>query len=251
MGVVQESLGALRVVKAFDTRSHEQERFSRHSKRHMMHYIRMQMYGALSAPTSELLGTVSFAVVLWYGGQRVIDGGLPAENLVMFVAAMLFVVSPLKNLSRLATLVQQATASAQRVFELLDVAKEPAGDPGQAAAFEREIRFEQVSFEYVAGETVLREVSFTAAKGEVIAIVGSSGAGKTTMVDLIPRFYLPTAGRITIDGVDTRALSSKTMEARDVPGLYFIGEVVDVTGHLGGFNFQWAWASAAAAADAV
>ncbi len=204
---LEETIAGVRVVKAFDTRSHEQERFSRHSKRHMMHYIKMQMYGALSAPTSELLGTVSFAVVLWYGGQRVIDGGLPAENLVMFVAAMLFVVSPLKNLSRLATLVQQATASAQRVFELLDVAKEPAGDPGRTAAFEREIRFEQVSFEYVVGETVLRDVSFTAHKGEVVAIVGSSGAGKTTMVDLIPRFYLPTAGRITIDDVDTRALS--------------------------------------------
>ncbi|HEU4929981.1 MAG TPA: ABC transporter ATP-binding protein, partial [Candidatus Krumholzibacteria bacterium] len=204
---LEETIAGVRVVKAFDTRSHEQERFGRHSKRHMMHYIKMQMYGALSAPTSELLGTVSFAVVLWYGGQRVIDGGLPAENLVMFVAAMLFVVSPLKNLSRLSTVVQQATASAQRVFELLDVAKEHEGEPGRRAAFEREIRFEQVSFEYVAGETVLRDVSFAAHKGEVVAIVGSSGAGKTTMVDLIPRFYLPSAGRITIDGVDTRTLS--------------------------------------------
>ncbi len=210
---LEETIAGVRVVKAFDTRSHEQERFGRHSNRHMMHYVKMQMYGALSAPTSELLGTVSFAVVLWYGGQRVIDGGLPAENLVMFVAAMLFVVSPLKNLSRLATVVQQATASAQRVFEVLDVAKEHEGEPARAAAFEREIRFEQVSFEYVAGETVLRDVSFTAQKGEVIAIVGSSGAGKTTLVDLIPRFYLPTAGRIALDGVDTRTLSLSSLRA--------------------------------------
>ncbi|MCI0450969.1 MAG: ABC transporter ATP-binding protein/permease [Candidatus Latescibacteria bacterium] len=208
---LEETIAGVRVVKAFDTRAHEQERFGRHSYRHMMHYIRMQMYGALSAPTSELLGTVSFAVVLWYGGQRVISGGLPAENLVMFVAAMLFVVSPLKNLSRLSTVVQQANASAQRVFDLLDVAKEHAVEGNQMAAFASDVRFENVSFEYVAGETVLREVSFAAGKGEVVAIVGSSGAGKTTLVDLIPRFYLPTAGRITIDGVDTRAFSLSSL----------------------------------------
>ncbi len=204
---LEETIAGVRVVKAFDTRSHEQERFGRHSYRHMMHYLKMQMYGALSAPTSELLGTVSFAIVLWYGGQRVIDGGLPAENLVMFVAAMLFVVSPLKNLSRLSALIQQATASAQRVFDLLDVAKEHQGEGSRAPSFANEVRFDRVSFEYVAGEPVLRDVSFTAKKGEVIAIVGSSGAGKTTLVDLIPRFYIPTAGRILVDGVDTRGYS--------------------------------------------
>jgi subfamily B ATP-binding cassette protein MsbA len=210
---LEETIAGVRVVKAFDTRAHEQERFGRHSYRHMMHYIRMQMYGALSAPTSELLGTVSFAIVLWYGGQRVITGGLPAENLVMFVAAMLFVVSPLKNLSRLSTVVQQANASAQRVFDLLDVAKEHAVEGAQVASFASEVRFENVSFEYVAGETVLRDVSFVAKKGEVVAIVGSSGAGKTTLVDLIPRFYPPSAGRITIDGVDTRSFSLSSLRA--------------------------------------
>jgi subfamily B ATP-binding cassette protein MsbA len=210
---LEETIAGVRVVKAFGTRGREQERFGRQSSRHMMHYVKMQMYGALSAPTSEMLGTVSFAVVLWYGGQRVIDGGLPAENLVMFVAAMLFVVSPLKNLSRLSTVVQQATASAQRVFDLLDVAKEHAGEGTRTAAFVNEVRFEGVSFEYVAGEPVLRDVTFTARKGEVVAIVGSSGAGKTTLVDLVPRFYQPTAGRICIDGVDTRECSLSSLRA--------------------------------------
>lgn len=210
---LEETIAGVRVVKAFGTRVREQERFGRQSYRHMMHYIKMQMYGALSAPTSEMLGTVSFAVVLWYGGQRVIDGGLPAENLVMFVAAMLFVVSPLKNLSRLSTVVQQASASAQRVFDLLDVAKEYAGDGTRTATFANEVRFENVSFEYVAGEPVLRDVSFSARKGEVVAIVGSSGAGKTTLVDLIPRFYAPTSGRISIDGVDTRECSLSSLRA--------------------------------------
>lgn len=210
---LEETIAGVRVVKAFDTRSQEQERFGRQSYRHMMHYIKMQMYGALSAPTSELLGTISFAVVLWYGGQRVIAGGLPAENLVMFVAAMLFVVSPLKNLSRLSTVVQQATASAQRVFELLDVAKEHAHDGTRIATFNDDVRFENVSFAYVENEWVLRDVGFRARKGEVVAIVGSSGAGKTTLVDLIPRFYTPSSGRITIDGVDTRECSLASLRA--------------------------------------
>jgi subfamily B ATP-binding cassette protein MsbA len=133
---LEETIAGVRVVKAFDTRSREQERFGRHSYRHMMHYVKMQMYGALSAPTSELLGTVSFAIVLWYGGQRVIDGGLPAENLVMFVAAMLFVVSPLKNLESPVHVVQH-TASAQRACSICSTGARARREGTRTASFER------------------------------------------------------------------------------------------------------------------
>jgi len=210
---LEETIGGVRLVKSFGTHEHEQTRFGRASQRHMMHYIRMKLYGALSAPTSELLGTFSFAVVLWYGGHRVLNGGLPAENLVMFVAAMLFVITPLKNLSKLTVLVQQAAGSAQRVFGLIDTPKEPVGEGTRAASFEREIRYDDVDFEYVSGEPVLRGVSFTAVRGDVIAIVGSSGAGKTTLVDLLPRFYPCTKGRITFDGVDTREFTLASLRS--------------------------------------
>ena len=210
---LEETIGGVRLVKSFGTHEYEQRRFGRASQRHMMHYIRMKLYGALSAPTSELLGTFSFAVVLWYGGTRVLAGALPAENLVMFVAAMLFVITPLKNLSKLTVLVQQATASAQRVFELLATAREPQGTGGRPAVFEKDIRFENVDFEYVAGEPVLRNVSFTAQRGDVVAIVGSSGAGKTTLVDLIPRFYTCTQGAVLFDGVDTREFSLESLRS--------------------------------------
>jgi subfamily B ATP-binding cassette protein MsbA len=160
-----------------------------------------------------MLGTASFAVVLWYGGHRVLSGGIPAENLVMFVAAMLFVITPLKNLSKLSTVVQQASAAAQRVFDLLDVTGERVDEQGRMAVFQKEIRFDQVDFEYLRGEKVLREVSFAARRGEVVAIVGSSGAGKTTLVDLIPRFYEPVAGRISIDGVDTQEFSLSSLRS--------------------------------------
>jgi subfamily B ATP-binding cassette protein MsbA len=210
---LEETIAGVRLVKSFGTHDHEQRRFGRSSQRHMMHYIRMKLYAALSAPTSELLGTFSFSVVLWYGGKRVLDGALPAENLVMFVAAMLFVITPLKNLSKLTTLVQQAAASAQRIFDLLDTPREPMAEGTRAAAFEREIRFENVDFEYVPGEPVLRDVSFAAGRGDVVAIVGSSGAGKTTLVDLIPRFYNPTGGRILFDGVDAREFSLTSLRS--------------------------------------
>ena len=210
---LEETIAGVRLVKSFGTHDHEQQRFGRSSQRHMMHYIRMKLYAALSAPTSELLGTFSFSVVLWYGGKRVLDGALPPENLVMFVAAMLFVITPLKNLSKLTVLVQQAAASAQRIFDLLDTPREPMAEGTRAAAFEREIRFENVDFEYVPDEPVLRDVSFAAGRGDVVAIVGSSGAGKTTLVDLIPRFYNPTGGRILFDGIDTKEFSLTSLRS--------------------------------------
>jgi ATP-binding cassette, subfamily B, bacterial MsbA len=204
---LEEAIGGVRVVKAFGTHEHERARFNRFNYRHMTQFIKMKLYAALSAPTSEMLGAGSFAVVLWYGGHRVLAGAIPAENLVMFVAAMLFVVTPLKNLSRLSTVVQQAMASAQRVFGTLDTPAEPSDAGARVAAFGRDIRFEHVDFEYLRGEPVLRDVGFSVNRGEVVAIVGSSGAGKTTLVDLVPRFYEPTGGRVTIDGVDTREFS--------------------------------------------
>ncbi len=200
---LEETIAGARLVKAFGTQEHEHGRFGRFNHRYMTQFVKMKLYAALSAPTSELLGTFSFAVVLWYGGHRVLAGGIPAENLVMFVAAMLFVITPLKNLSRLSTVVQQAMASAQRVFDVLDTPIEPVRQGSREARFEHELRFEHVDFEYVRGEPVLRDVCFTVARGEVVAIVGSSGAGKTTLVDMIPRFYEPTGGRVTLDGVDT------------------------------------------------
>jgi subfamily B ATP-binding cassette protein MsbA len=115
--------------------------------------------------------------------------------------------APLKSLSQLPTVAQSSLAAADRLFEVLDVPTEIAADTGtrQIERFEREIIFDDVSFAYEA-EPVLSGVSFTARKGDVIALVGASGAGKSTLADLIPRFYEPTSGRVTIDGIDTRAI---------------------------------------------
>jgi len=210
---LEESISGVRVVKAFNQGDFEKRRFDRFNVRHMMQYIKMQLWGALSSPTSELLGTTSMVVILWYGGSLVLDGHMPPENFVLFVGAMLWVITPVKNLSKLNNVVQQSRAAAGRVFVLLDVPAEPLDQPGRKAVFSRAIRFEEVCFEYIPGKPVLKDVSFSAKPGEVVAIVGASGAGKTTLVDLIPRFYLPTSGGITLDGIDTREMELRSLRS--------------------------------------
>jgi subfamily B ATP-binding cassette protein MsbA len=210
---LEEAITGVRVVKAFNQGDFEKKRFDRFNVQHMKQYIKMQLWGALSSPTSELLGTLSMIVILWYGGTLVLNGLIPPENLILFVGAMLWVVTPVKNLSKLNNVVQQSRAAAGRVFVLLDVPAEPLDQPGREAVFQRSIDFKDVFFEYVPGQPVLRSVSFSVKPGEVVAIVGPSGAGKTTLVDLIPRFYLPSDGSIALDGVDTCEMGLRSLRS--------------------------------------
>ena len=141
------------------------------------------------------------------------DGQLTPENWFLFVGAMLWVITPVKNLSKLNTVVQQCRAAAERVFVILDAPAEPLDGPGKKAVFRESITYNDVSFEYNAGEPVLEDLSFTVKPGEVAAIVGPSGAGKSTLVDLIPRFYTPKSGTIRIDGVDTLDMSLRSLRS--------------------------------------
>jgi subfamily B ATP-binding cassette protein MsbA len=211
--ILEESITGIRVVKAFNQGDFEKKRFDRYSVRHLRQYIKMQMWGALSSPTSELLGTLSMIVILWYGGSQVFDGKLAPENLFLFVGAMLWVITPVKNLSKLNTVIQQCRAAAERVFVMLDLERERLDAPGRDAVFRQSISYNDVDFEYNPGEPVLSGVSFSVAPGEAVAIVGPSGAGKSTMVDLIPRFYTPRSGSITIDGVDIQEMGLRSLRS--------------------------------------
>jgi subfamily B ATP-binding cassette protein MsbA len=204
--LLEENVSGMRVVKAFNMGDYERRRFGAFNLKYMRQFLKMKLWGAVASPTSELLGTLSIVVILWYGGMQVINGTISPENLVLFVGAMIWVVTPVKNMSKLNNAIQESIACAERVFAILDIPQEPLGAArGRASAvFEREIRFEGVGFEYIPGRKVLSGIDFSVSPGEVIALVGPSGAGKTTLVDLVPRFYEVTEGRILFDGVDIR-----------------------------------------------
>ncbi|MBU8923178.1 MAG: ATP-binding cassette domain-containing protein, partial [Bacteroidales bacterium] len=142
---------------------------------------------------------------LWYGGRLVIDSELAPANLMMFLVAMLWVVSPIKNLSKLNNVIQEALASGERVFQILDIPTESdRSGERKLDTIERNIIYRSVSFSYEDGPEVLSNIDLEITRGEVVALVGPSGAGKTTLADLLPRFYTPGSGSILIDDVDIR-----------------------------------------------
>lgn len=206
--VLQETIGGIRLVKSFGAEAYEESRFREGSDRFATSTIRLTRLSYLAPPITEIVGTLMALTLLWIGAREVLVARtLSGADLIAFLLYVLRLLQPLKQLSQVPTTAQSSLASAQRIFEVLDVASEPQRDSGRRTdvRFEREIAFDRVSFAYET-EPVLQAVSFTAKKGEVVAFVGPSGAGKSTLADLIPRFYDPVAGRITIDGTDTREI---------------------------------------------
>jgi subfamily B ATP-binding cassette protein MsbA len=209
--VLQETISGIRVVKAFGMEDFEKRKFGMFNMRYLREYLKMRRFAELASPTSETLGIVASIVILWYGGQLVIGGLLDPANLMMFIGAMLWIITPVKNLSKLNSVVQEGLASGQRIFQILDIESEEGADGDlEIDSLGERIVYDHVSFEYGNGIEVLRDVSFEMERGEIVAIVGASGAGKSTIADLLPRFYRPSSGRILIDGRDigTARLSS-------------------------------------------
>ncbi|MEE9271264.1 MAG: ABC transporter transmembrane domain-containing protein, partial [Candidatus Krumholzibacteria bacterium] len=139
--LLEENVSGMRVVKAFNMGDYEQRRFGEFNLKYMRQFLKMKLWGAVASPTSELLGTLSIVAILWYGGMQVINGAITPENLVLFVGAMIWVVTPVKNMSKLNNVIQESVACAERVFAILDIPREPLGAArGRApATFEREI----------------------------------------------------------------------------------------------------------------
>ena len=206
--VVQETVSGIRLVKSFGAENVEVARFAEASGRYASLTVRLTRLSQLASPVTEVVGTTVATALLWFGAREVlVDRSMSGADLIAFLLYALRMLQPVKALSQLPTTAQSSFAAAERIFEILDSPSEAQMDKGtrNVATFESEIAFEDVSFSYGEGP-VLSHVSFTARKGEVIALVGASGAGKSTLVDLIPRFYEVEEGRITIDGIDTRAL---------------------------------------------
>lgn len=225
--LLQESIQGNRIVKAFGMENYEDERFRQENWRLFKQSLRSSRIKAIVAPSMELLASFGIGGVVWYGGWSVIGGGRTQGEFMAFMTAMFLMYQPFKGLTRTYTTVHQGLAGAERVFEVLDELPEIRDKPGatEARLFSDRIEFRDVSFAY--GETpVLKHIDLTIEAGQMIALVGMSGVGKSTMVDLIPRFYDVQAGRITLDDRDIRDLTVRSLR----------GQIGIVTQHTFLFN---------------
>ncbi|HUR96016.1 MAG TPA: ABC transporter ATP-binding protein [Gemmatimonadales bacterium] len=209
---LQERLTGMRVVQLFGREDAAARQFGALNREHLEAHLRSITVYAVFFPAVEVLTAVAMALLLWYGGLRVLDSTLTVGVLAAFIQYTRRFFQPLQDLSEKFNLLQSAMASSERIFQRLD---DPVtvGEPERPAPLPRPVRgavrFENVWFRYSPdGPWVLRDVSFSASPGQTIALVGHTGAGKTTIVNLLLRFYDPERGRITVDGVDVRELST-------------------------------------------
>ena len=204
--VVQETVSGVRLVKSSGAEDYEEERFRGASNRYSSGMVRVSRLALLAQPITEVAGACAAMLVLYVGARQVfVQGTMTGPDLITFLLFVTRLLQPLKQLSQIPTTAQNSLAAADRLFEVLDLPTERQSDRGTRtdATLRESLVFDDVSFAYET-RPVLEHISFTARRGEVIALVGESGAGKSTLVDLIPRFYEPTGGRILLDGVDTR-----------------------------------------------
>lgn len=212
--LLQETIQGNRVVKAFGMEDYEKQRFDGENDRLFRLYMKGTMIRASTNPMMEVLAAFGIAGVVWYGGYSVINGGRTQGAFLSFLTALFLLYDPFKGLVRTNAMVQQAMGAAERLMELLDTATDVVERPGARplAGIRDGIRFEGVSFRY-DHELVLRDIDLEIHSGEVVALVGMSGGGKSTIADLIPRFYDVPQGRITIDGVDIRDYTLASVRA--------------------------------------
>jgi subfamily B ATP-binding cassette protein MsbA len=202
--ILQETISGVRVVKAFGMEEYEKRRFREASQQVFRAFMRIWRVESLTSPVLEALGGLGIIIAFGIGGYLVSTKSLTPGAFMAFLGALASLYQPVKRIGQINNVVQRGLAGMGRVFELLDTRSEVSarGAGVTLGRMQEVLSFQRVSFGYEPEHPVLRDVSFTAKMGEIVAVVGTSGAGKTTLVNLIPRFYDPTTGRITIDGVD-------------------------------------------------
>jgi subfamily B ATP-binding cassette protein MsbA len=218
--ILQETISGFRIVKAFGMEGFEIARFRRAASRLFNVNMRITKTGAILPPLMEGVGGLALIGALSYGSHAIATGRLTPGAFTSFLAALFAMYTPVKRLSRVNATLQGALAAGTRIFDVLDTHQEVREAPGALALgrMRQEVEYREVGFRYADGDgDVLRRVSFEARPGEVVAIVGTSGAGKTTLVNLLPRFYDVTEGSILIDGLDVKKATLKSL--RDQIGL--------------------------------
>ena len=206
---LQENITGMATVQVFGRERRNYEQFDHINSRHRDAHVASIFYYATFYPAVELLGSVATALLIWYGGGRVVQGTVELGALVAFLQYSQRFFKPISDLSEKFNVMQSAMASSERIFELLDtppLVESPRGAQSPAVQGGGHIRFEHVWFAYRDNEFVLRDVTFDVSPGERVGVVGATGAGKTTLINLLMRFYDVNQGRITIDGVDIREM---------------------------------------------
>jgi subfamily B ATP-binding cassette protein MsbA len=211
--ILQETVSGNRVVKAFGMEDFEIGKFRDSARRLLRENMRWIRAAVATSPLMDVLGAVVIVLVLMYARVQIKMGAMTAGIFVTFVYALFKSYEPVKGLGTVYQQFELAFGATAKVFEYIGRAEEPAAEPGMRALppFSQIVEFDHVGFEYDRGMSILQDISFEARAGEVIAIVGSSGAGKTTLVNLLPRFYPATSGSLRIDGVDVREVTLRSL----------------------------------------
>jgi ATP-binding cassette subfamily B protein len=216
---LEQNLRGARVVKAFAQEPAEIERFGRENDRWFDLSAEAARMRTFIVPLIDLVASLGTVFIIWYGGTLVIDGALTLGELVAFTTYLGQLVMPVRRLGMIIPALSMAAAAGERIFEILDAVSEVEDAPGarDLPPARGHVRFESVSFAYFGRHQVLRDLSFEAQPGQVIALLGATGSGKSTIINLIPRFYDPTEGRITLDGHDLRDVTLDSL--RDQIGI--------------------------------
>ncbi len=207
--VLQENLTGIRVVKSFASEDYEERKFNKHSRDVAETTVKAERIRAANTAFMSFTFMVALGLILWFGGGRVIDGRLTPGELAQFIFYMQILSMPVRMIGWMVNSYARATSAGQRLFEILDY-ESPVEDSTDALPMARargHVRFENVSFAYEGGGNVLTNISLDVPPGKVIALLGAPGSGKSSIVNMIPRFYDPTEGRVTVDGVDVQDVS--------------------------------------------
>ncbi|MBM6824602.1 lipid A export permease/ATP-binding protein MsbA [Veillonella magna] len=211
--LLQETISGARVVRSFAREGYEVQRFERENQRNFRAVMRATKLTSLLSPLVEFSAAIAVTVILWYGGYSVVTGAITAGSLIAFLIYAINLSNPVKRLSQVYGNIQKAMAAGDRVFAILDTKPEVVEKPDAIVLPEVDgrVRFDHVSFSYDGEKKALDDFSLDVPAGRVVAIVGPSGAGKTTIANLLPRFYDATEGAITVDGIDVRDVTFQSL----------------------------------------
>lgn len=216
VNILDETIGGMRVIKAFGAKKYITRKFDSETTYYSDVNVSMAKKNELASPISQFMGVSVVAGILVYGGSLVLNNSsdLSASDFITYIIIFTQVLNPAKEISRAASVIQRGLASAERIFKVVDTESEiqNVSNPRAVSSFENQVSFENVSFGYEK-EEVLKNINFNLKKGETIALVGPSGGGKSTIADLVPRFYDPTKGQISIDGINLKELELTQLRA--------------------------------------